>query len=89
VSPELRSPSFQSVIETVVSLCACLVALHGETKWKYVWWESNMTAEVVMDAHRELDLVKRAQEGDRDAYGRLVDLYGGVVLAIAYSRVGN
>ncbi len=42
-----------------------------------------------MDADRELDLVKRAQMGDRDSYGRLIDHYGGVVLAIAYSRVGN
>ena len=42
-----------------------------------------------MDANRELDLVKRAQGGDRESYGRLVDMYGGLVLAIAYSRVGN
>jgi len=48
-----------------------------------------MVAEMGMDADRELDLVKKAQTGDRDAYGRLVDVYGDVVLAIAYSRVGN
>jgi len=48
-----------------------------------------MMAEGVMDNTGELALVKKAQNGDRDSYGRLVDQYGGVVLAIAYSRVGN
>jgi RNA polymerase sigma factor (sigma-70 family) len=48
-----------------------------------------MVAEGMMNADRELDLVKRAQAGDRESYGRLVDLYGGLVLAIAYSRIGN
>ena len=42
-----------------------------------------------MALQAELELVRRAQSGDRDSYGRLVDLYGGAVLAIAYSRVGN
>lgn len=42
-----------------------------------------------MEADSELVLVERAQSGDRDSYGRLADLYGGVVLAIAYSRIGN
>ena len=42
-----------------------------------------------MDEKRELELVRRAQNGDRDSYGRLVDLYGGLVFAIAYSRIVN
>ena len=37
----------------------------------------------------ELDLVRRSREGDRDSFARLVDLYGGSVLALAYGRVGN
>ena len=48
-----------------------------------------MVAEGMMDEKRELELVRRAQKGDRRSYGRLVDLYGGLVLAIAYSRIGN
>jgi len=42
-----------------------------------------------MDGAHELELVRKAQRGDRASYGTLVDLYGGAVLAIAYSRVGN
>jgi RNA polymerase sigma-70 factor (ECF subfamily) len=42
-----------------------------------------------MTVSEELELVKLAKDGDSHSYGRLVDLYGGTVLAIAYSRVGN
>jgi len=42
-----------------------------------------------MDKNTELDLVKKAQAGDRDSYGQLADLYAGAVLAAAYGRVGN
>ena len=42
-----------------------------------------------MDDSREIELVRKAQKGDHAAYGQLVDLYGGAVLAVAYSRTGN
>jgi len=42
-----------------------------------------------MDKTRTLELVEKAQAGDRDSYGQLVDRYGAVVLAIAYGRTGN
>ena len=42
-----------------------------------------------MDKHDELELVKRAQAGDAESYGRLADRYAGALTAIAYSRVGN
>ncbi len=42
-----------------------------------------------MNEHNEAELVKRAQQGDRESYGRLVDHHSGSVLAITYSRVGN
>jgi RNA polymerase sigma factor (sigma-70 family) len=48
-----------------------------------------MVTEDTMDRNREHELVMKAQAGDRDSYGKLVDLYGGAVLAIAYSRVGK
>ena len=42
-----------------------------------------------MDKNREIDLVRKAQAGDRDSYGQLANLYAGAVLAAAYGRVGN
>ncbi len=42
-----------------------------------------------MNRADEQKLVKKAQAGDRDSYGRLVDLYSGSVLAVAYARVGD
>jgi len=42
-----------------------------------------------MDDSRVIELVRKAQTGDHAAYGQLVDLYGGAVLAMAYSRTGN
>jgi RNA polymerase sigma factor (sigma-70 family) len=42
-----------------------------------------------MNEHNEAELVKQAQQGDRESYGRLVDRHSGSVLAITYSRVGN
>jgi RNA polymerase sigma factor (sigma-70 family) len=42
-----------------------------------------------MDDSRVIELVRKAQSGDHAAYGQLVDLYGGAVLAMAYSRTGN
>jgi|GEM_PF-697840 len=42
-----------------------------------------------MDDSRDIELVSKAQTGDHAAYGQLVDLYGGAVLAMAYSRTGN
>ena len=48
-----------------------------------------MVAETAMDGANELELVRKAQQGDQASYGMLVDLYGGAMLAIAYSRVGN
>jgi DNA-directed RNA polymerase specialized sigma24 family protein len=60
-----------------------------ETIWKKAEPGSIMVVEGTMDKTRTFDLVEKAQAGDRDSYGQLVDRYGAVVLAIAYSRTGN
>ena len=60
-----------------------------ETIWKKAEPGSIMVVEGTMDKTRTCDLVEKAQAGDRDSYGQLVDRYGAVVLAIAYSRTGN
>jgi len=49
-----------------------------------------MTGEFsTMTQTEEAILVRRAQQGDQEAYGRLAELYGGSLLGIAYSGVSN